>query len=717
MVLLQRASLDRVTAAVRWPGSLDRLIEAERDRWLLWLPVAFGGGIALYFLLKQEPPWWVSLPPLAAALTALIWLRQQLVPVYLLTLLAAFSAGLGAAQIRSELVAGPLLTERIGPTQVTGRLIQVERRVADSRLLIAPTAIGGLTADELPRRLRLRLAGKRELALSPGDQISLRATLLPPPPPALPGGYDFGRDAFFRGIGAVGFILGPVERLDVPAAGGWRLFWEGLRDDLGQEIRQALPPAEAGIAEALLTGQRAAIDPELQEAYRASGLAHLLAISGLHVGLIAGLFFLGLRALLALFPPIALRWPIKKIAALVTALVLPFYLPMVGASVPTQRACLMALVVLAAILLDRRAISLRLVAWAALVVLAWSPEVLLGASFQLSFAAVTALVAVYESWRANRQGWERDERWERRLLLYFLGVVTTSLIAGLATAPFAAYHFHRLATYGLLANLIAVPLTAFWIMPWCLLVYLLLPFGLQGLAFEPLSWGLSILNGVALEVAELPGALVHLPAMPLWGLAAIALGGLWLCLWRTRWRLLGLAVLLAGCLSGLTYRAPDILITADQRLIALAGPDEQLWLSTRRVGRFSADLWLRRRAQASADTWAEAEAGGETWLRCDSLGCRYRHDGGLAALALRPEALREDCTGVDLLIARSPVPRDCLRSGQVLDRFDFWRNGGHAVWLSVGEVRIDSVAQARGNRPWSPARRSSRRVFLPGETQ
>ncbi|MBC6417251.1 MAG: ComEC/Rec2 family competence protein, partial [Rhodospirillales bacterium] len=268
-------------------------------------------------------------------------------------------------------------------------------------------------------------------------------------------------------------------------------------------------------------GQTAALalTPEaLQEAYRRPGLAHLLAISGLHVGLIATIFFFSLRALLALSPSLALNWPIKKIAALVTAVLLPFYLPMVGASVPTQRACLMTLVVLAAVLLDRRAISMRLVAVAALVVLALAPESLLTASFQLSFAAVTALVAAYEVWQLRRPGWKGGAGLRSRLLLYFLGVLASSMIATLSTAPFAAYHFHRLALYGLAANLLAVPLTAFWIMPFCLLSYLLLPLGLEQFALTPLGWGLEVLNTTAQGFSALPGATLNLPAMPLWGL-------------------------------------------------------------------------------------------------------------------------------------------------------------------------------------------------------
>ncbi len=688
------------------------LVEAERERWLLWLPVAFGLGISLFFLMDSDPAWWFALPLLGVVVLALFLLRAQLAISYSLVLLLAFGLGFGAAQLRTALVAAPLLTERVGPTEVRGTLLQLERRKADTRLLIKPSSIAGLERTQLPAKVRLHVAGRKELALRPGDRVTLRATLLPPPPPVIPGGYDFGRQAFYRQIGASGFVLGPVSLMGDRQESGWMLFWSQLRDSLGQRVRTLLPPEEAGVAEALLTGQRAGIDPQVQENYRRSGLAHLLAISGLHVGLIAGIFFFSLRALLALWPPLALRWPIKKVVALITALLLPFYLPMVGASVPTQRACLMALVVLAAVLLDRRAISLRLVAFAALVVLAWTPETLLSASFQLSFAAVTALVAVYEAWTRRRPDWEGRKGLDQRLTLYLIGVLASSLIATLATAPFAAYHFQRLALYGLGANLLAVPLTAFWIMPWCLIGYLLMPLGLEDLAFVPLGWGLSTLNWIAAEVAALPGATLEVRAMPLWGLVALASGGLWLCLWRSHWRLAGLFFLVLGAVSPVFQRAPDILVTGDMRLIGLAGPQEQLWLSSKRVGRFPAEVWLRRRAQGEAQTWSQS-AGEGRWLACDSLGCRYRHDGLEIALALKPEALREDCSAVALLIAFSPAPRACLPDGIVLDRFDFWRWGTHAVYLSSDGIDVTSVGQARGQRPWNPPRQSGRAVYLP----
>ncbi len=451
------------------------------------------------------------------------------------------------------------------------------------------------------------------------------------------------------------------------------------------------------MADALLTGERGAISEATVQALRDCGLAHLLAISGLHVGLVAAILFFALRAGLAALPAVALRWPIKKWAAVAAALALPPYLWLVGASMPTQRATFMVLVVLLAVLLDRRAISLRLVAWAALLVMALTPEALLGPSFQMSFAAVTALVAGYEAWRRRRP--RSREAWAGRLRLYLGGVLLSSLIAGLATAPFAAFHFERLALYGLLANLAAVPLTAFWIMPCCLLVYLLWPLGLAEPALLLLGLGVEALNAIAREVAGWPAAALLVPAMPLWGLLAVTAGGLWLCLWQRRWRLAGLPLILLAAASPLSQRPPDLLIDGEARVLGAADPDGLLWLSTRRAGRFASDVWLARRGQRAGQAWSGLLASGVAWLACDALGCRYRREGRAVALVFAGDALLEDCWGNDLVVALLPIGGACPAGTARLDRFDLWR-GRHARDLGRGRRHQD---RERGGVPRRPA--------------
>jgi competence protein ComEC len=458
---------------------------------------------------------------------------------------------------------------------------------------------------------------------------------------------------------------------------------------------------------ALLTGLRGGIPEAVVAALRDAGLAHLLAISGLHLGLMAGFAFFIVRLALAAVEPVALRYPIKKWAAAAALLAAFSYMLLTGATVPTQRAFVMAALVLVAVMIDREAISMRPVALAALVVLALRPESLLSASFQLSFAAVVGLVAFYEAVRRHWPAAARARSRWRRAGLYVAAVAATTVVASLATAPFAAFHFGRIATLGLVANLIAVPVTALWIMPWGLLALALMPVGLEGLALAPMEWGIALVIAVARACAGLPGAVVLLPAWPLSALVGIALGGLWLCLWRGRWRWAGLAGLGLGLALSASGRPPDILVDETGRLFAVRTGDGALALSSTRVARFVGSMWLRRNGQEAPAPWAEAgddEAWPDGTLRCDRLACVYRPRGKpLVALVRDPRALAEDCALAQVVVAAVPVRGACDGPALVVDRFDLWRGGAHALWLGKDgeDVRVADVESRQGRRPWA----------------
>ncbi len=463
-----------------------------------------------------------------------------------------------------------------------------------------------------------------------------------------------------------------------------------------------------------LTGDRRAIPKHVLADMRDSGLAHLLAISGLHIGLVAGILFFGLRAALALVPKLALHYPIKKWAA-AAALVGAFgYVLISGATVPTQRAFLMVCVVLLAVMVDRTAISMRLVAWAALIVLVMAPDSLLGPSFQMSFAAVIALVAAYEVLRGRFSAWRAEAGMLRRAGLYFAGVGITTIVAMAATAPFAIYHFNRFAEYGLAANLTAVPLTALWIMPWAMAAFCLMPVGLEALALTPMGWGIEAVIAIAHTVAGWPGSVRLVSAMPAAGLALVAIGGLWLCLWQGRWRFLGAAAVALGLSGPALTRPPDILVAADGKLMAVRVPDGTLALSPGRGSRFTREMWLRRAGQSAPQPWPRQGASADGALRCDGLACIYRAADRRVALVFDPRALAEDCRQADLVVSLVPVGWACRRRVTAIDRFDLWRHGAHAVWLDRhGEIRIESVADRRGIRPWAPARPRGKRGETP----
>jgi competence protein ComEC len=692
----------------------------ERDRWVTWTPVFLGLGIAVYFALPVEPPGWSAAGAVLAMAAVAALLRQSRAALFGLAGLIV-ALGFAAAVWRSAQVAAPVLRHEMGPLTLQGRLTALdERGPGVYRLTLAAPVVAGLAAKDTPARLRItrrRAAGPPMVA--PGDVVSLRARLWPPPEPAAPGAYDFARQAWFKQLGGLGVALGPVRRL-APAGERGLSFGERLarlRLSLARRIRAATPGEAGAVAAALMTGRRGEISPPTLQALRDAGLGHLLAISGLHVGLLSGVVFFAVRALLALWPAVALRRAIKKWAALAALLAALAYLLISGMTIPTQRAFVMTGVVLVAVMLDRVAISMRLVAIAASILLLVRPESLLSVSFQMSFAAVAALVALYER-SPGDEGllWLQEGREAgrgRRLARYFALVALTSLVAGAATAPFAVFHFNRLAHYGVLANLVAIPLMAFWIMPWAIIAFALMPLGLEGWALAPMAWGIDTLLAAARAVAGWPGAVGLMPAMPPAALWLMVLGGLWLTLWRQRWRFFGLLPMLAGVALYGAARPPDILIDGQARLVGLRLADGDLALSSGRGGRILRETWLRRAGKAASAAWPA----NTPQLSCDGLGCIYRRPVSAApariALIFDVAAVEEDCARADMIISLIPLPRTCTRAKPTIDRFDLWRGGSYAVWLgrtiwlgAKGErggsgVDIRSVSQWRGARPWN----------------
>ena len=687
-------------------------LESERDRWPLWIPVGFGVGIAVYFALPLEPHPFVGLGAFIAA--SVVWLivrkAHGFISISALCLLVCI-AGFAVAQGRTMWVDAPILVKEHGPAWISGVILDVDPRTSGVRVVFAVDDVVGLEAHLMPRRVRVSIRTKGVEPV-PGMTARVRAVLMPPPEPVAPGAFDFGRALYFRGIGAVGYAVGSLEAIDNGSdAPATRLIEQlsAFRLAVAERINTAMNEAGASaqsapVAVALLTGLRGQIAEDVLVALRDAGLAHLLAISGLHLGLIAGITFFTIRLGLALRERLALDYPIKKWAA-VAALIVAFgYLCLTGGTVPTQRAFIMVAIVLLAILVDREAISMRPVAWAAMMVLLLRPESLLSASFQMSFAAVTALVAFYEWLRRRAVVRSRPpEAWQRPLI-YLGAVAATTVVASLATGPFAAYHFDRIALAGMIANLVAVPLTAFWIMPLGLLALVLMPLGMEGFALVPMAWGIDWVIAVAQFGAALPAAVYLVPAWPAAALVAMTAGGLWLTLWRGRWRLAGIVPIVVGVIAAATARGPDLLVDDEGKLFAVRASSGDLALSTRRTKKFDAEIWLRRNGQAIPWPWADEDptAWPDGRLRCDTLGCFYQGSGDVGvSLIKQPAALAEDCHVSDVVLSAVPVRTLCDRPRITVDRFDLWRNGAYAVWLGPdGDVRIENVREQRGDRPW-----------------
>ncbi|MGB0694765.1 MAG: ComEC/Rec2 family competence protein [Rhodospirillaceae bacterium] len=719
-------------------AAASRRVLQGRDRLVLWAPVLFGTGIGLYFQSAEEPS--AATGPLLLSGCLLVGIAARAVGLgrsvlVMATLAALLAAGFTAASLRAAAVEAPRLTERIGAVEIEGVYERAEAIPSGKRVVIAPHSIERLSGEQAPKRIRIRVRSASHAVdeARPGDLIRVRAVLLPPPEPVRPGGYDFALVLYFQGIGAVGYALGPLEKIDdgSPKPGTVASLWSARLQDLRQTITERLlneAPGETGpLAAALVTGERRAIPEEIQEAFRSAGLAHMLAISGLHMSLVAGFVFLLTRRILARIPLLALTQPIKTWAAAAALIVATGYLLISGAGLPAQRAFLMTTLALVAIAVHRSPFSLRLVALAALAVLAFQPEALLHPGFRMSFAAVIALIAAYEGLslaygprlRATKTGLSPAQSAIRSVLLYGGGVILTSLIAWIATAPFAAADFNRLAPYALLGNLPAVPLMAFWILPSCLIAVLVMPLGLEGLVLSIAEPGFVLWTLWAQWVAGLPGSDLAVPAGAPWMLLPVVFGGLWLCLEPSRWRWAALPVIGIGLVLPWTVTPPDLLISRDGKVIAVRGPEGALWRNPSRAGSFSWQNWNRAYGPV-AGAWAKpprlgSDAGSisdlKGRLRCDDLGCVLHPklpEARSIALPRQREALAADCALSSLVVTSLWVSSESCHGEQgtapkIIDGRVLRSEGAHAVWLrNDGSYHIETVKDLRGTRPWAP---------------
>jgi competence protein ComEC len=479
-----------------------------------------------------------------------------------------------------------------------------------------------------------------------------------------------------------------------------------LRTEVTRRITAVLPGSTGGVAAALIAGKRGAIDEGVTEAFRNSGLSHLLAIAGLHLGLVGAFVFFAVRGGLALVPPVALRYPIKKIAAAATLVVLTCYLMLSGAAIPTERAFVMNGIVFAAILIDRLRISMRICAIAAAVVLLLQPESLVGVSFQMSFGAVVALIAVYETWGQQLGRLLRRGSIARKAFGYCAGVAVTTVVVTIGTDPFSIYHFHRIALYSPLANVIAVPISALWTLPWGVMSCLLMPFGLERLALVPMGWGIDATIWIAEHVSAIPGNVWPTPRLPMAGLVLIALGGLWVCLWQGKWRRWGMVGIIAGMATMFFTRPPDIVIADFGRFVAARAPSGDYYVLGGNDERVAKSLFASETGSELLP-WPVAGTAADN-LDCTESGCRYIARGKTVAIVTDDKDLPSGCDAADAIVSQVPAGFACRKQIPVVDRIDTWRRGAVALWLNPGGIAVLGANDSRGDRPWVPRPVSAR---------
>lgn len=667
----------------------------------LWSPVWLMTGIALYFALPREPP--ALAFAVIAAVLALLFLglraRRGLVAKALMLALAGFCL----AKVRTEWVAAPVLRAPTGEVVVTGVIEDFEMRGAKrAALILRITGLEGQGVTRVPARARVTMTGTTRWR--PGQIIKAKGQLFPLPTPVVPGGYDYGRSLWFEGIGATGRLYGDisVEGTDPSWLLRFEAALEDLRQAIGQRIRAVLPEGRSGVAEAMITGERGTIPRDINDSLQASGLAHILSISGLHMSLVAGLSFWLVRALLALSPTLATRYPIKKWAAVAGLLMGFVYMMLASASVATQRSYIMLAVMFIAILADRPALSMRNLAIAALLILVVAPEAALTASLQMSFLAVMGLLAVHEAWRKFLPPREAvDPGIVHRLASFifrgFCAAVLTSLAAGGLSSIAAAYHFGRLAPYSLVANLLALPVISIFVMPFAFISVLVMPFGLEAWPLRVMDWGLAMVQMISDGVVSLPGAQGLIPALPLVSALLLTLAAIALCLMRGLVRLAALPIAALAIMAMTFDRRPDIYVDQAAKNVAIRGLDDRLVPAEPRRGRFAVSQWLKHDGDSATPGEARQRAG---WT-CDDAICRAEVK-GRRVLYLKTETLAIPCAEADILIAAYPLRGKCASVSLRIDRFSVWRLGTHALYVGDdGAVRVETARGAQGERPWT----------------
>lgn len=681
-----------------------KFLETERYRFILWVPVLIGVGIALFFQWPYDPHPFAGAVWLcgSVSISLMAWKRAWkllLTGAVISTLLAL---GFAAAHYHTSHMRTVLLEEKIHNQEVRGSVAGIIMAEKGTKLLLENVEIASLPQNKTPTHVRISVR-KGVQGIQLGDFVRIKATLYPLPEPAMPGGFDFGRYFYFQQIGAVGFSPYTAELLASVELSSWELWIAHTRHNLAEHIRASLSMPEGAIAAALIVGERDAIPEEIKEYMRDAGLAHVLAISGLHLSLVAGIIFFTVRLLLAFIPKAALYFPVKKMAATIALCVSGGYLLLAGMPLSAQRAFIMVAFVLVAVCIDRRGITLYSLAWAAVFILLTQPNALYHAGFQMSFAATLAIVSLYEVY--GKILYAPDKSLRTKIWYYFLGIIFTSIAATFATTPFVMMHFNRVPLWGLVANMLVMPLMSFLIMPAAIIAFLLMPFGGEIVGFRLMEYGITWMVSIAAWVDALPMAslLTHSPTEV--GFAIAVLGMLWLLLWKSRIRIIGLALLVGGLATSIFHYTPDMLISDDGKQVMVQIDDQ--WVVAKGGTRgFVVKAWLQSEASESAITpkkLAQPEV-----LFCEKTHCIWNREGQTILIVKKIYETERLCNqhNPDMVVAwwyiHEPV---CRNATVVIDRNDIETGGAHSIFFNESGLVIENAHAENVTRIWMQNKR------------
>lgn len=667
-------------------------VAAQHGRLILWAPVALAAGIGMHFSLPWQSQRMAALVLLLGlALSCGLIRRYQSRPFLILAGLVAL--GLVLASWREDNVAAPKLQRDVTVT-LEAQLIDLTAR----HLIVAP-----LAADKpLPRLTRVRLTmPKQSLALEPGQRLRFRARLMRPQPAVSPAGYDFARSAWFQKIGATGRVLGDIQITGQDPPGKISGWFDRTRARAGQRFRSQIPGEAGKVAAALIVGERNSLSVATTDAMRISGLAHLLSVSGFHLMMVAGVLFMGTRHLLALSPWLALHWPVKQIGAGVAMGGAVAYTMLTGAAYPSQRAMIAILIIMAGVLIGRSAISLRLVAVVGFIMLLYRPEALLDVSFQLSFMGVVALVAFYDSKRVRLWSAPREEDGRlRRVGLGIINILIATFVAELALSPIAIAHFNQLGIYGLLANVVGVPVTGFILMPLGFMSLVLQPLGLDQFINPVFGFVLEKFIAFAVWISSLPAARIRIPEIGGMAFVLIIFGLVLLILLRGKARLLSAIFIGCGIIMALLHQPPHVRIAPLGKTIAVRDAKGELLFPDLRRGKFARATWSEDEALAAdaAQSWQHLPG-----AECADHVCRVVIADTQRTLAVLSAAAKPDrCPAADILIDLRQDRRSAYCTATLyIDKSWLWKRGATEIILRDDKILVKTYAAHVGDHAWA----------------
>jgi len=704
--------------------SFSSFSDKEKNRFTLWFPVSFACGIIAYFCFSQTPSLWLAACLFLFFGIAAVAEKQAFGRVFASLFILFFAAGFSLVAIRADLLHSPVLHKKTKTVEITGVIDDVDIRGSGQRLLFYKPLIKEMKTDETPVYVRVKV-NTLKTRYQVGDKVTLKAVLMPPPLPAVPNGYDTPRKFYFQRLGAIGFAVSKVTVLQNNQ--GLNGFISRLRQKINFHFLSVMERQNAGVAMSLITGEQGANSKELADAYRTSGIAHILSVSGLHMSMLSGLVFAFIRLFLVFIPAISLRYNTKKIAAAVAILSAFCYLFISGASIPAIRAFIMVLIVLLAVILDRNALSIRSVTLAFFIILCIYPESVVSAGFQMSFAAVFALVAAFEVGvsKLNKRlvlvkiapdkkkvgSFGLLKRIARFCFYWIIITLLTDFIASFATLPFCTYHFDRIPVYSFLTNLIVAPLLAVLVMPFLALGTLLLPIWTDNFSLMIAEYGISLINKTAFWVQGLPHSTYIMPQMPSSVLAAIALGGFWLCLWQGKIRLFGLLPFALLLIYPKFYVYPDVLAYQGGKMFAVATASGDLLIEPGRANQMARETWLGKNGQdytkydkkAAKQAWKNGYGDEKVSLSCKNENlCYYKTKGKVIGFAKDYPSLKQACKQADIVFSTVNAKAEYCKAPYLIERRQMWKNGTYELKISEnGKVYVRNAAESMGKHLWT----------------